>query len=134
MRLIVAVVLCSTALPLAADDGLNTKFGYMEGRFRMVGVGSNGFVDQMVRLDEADGGMAVEMCDNPDAGMLVPGDGELGDSLEGRIGSEEVWCEVFNSWGNHPILTCSGDGSSNGGTRLTLWPGGGSTFPLECDE
>jgi hypothetical protein len=125
----VALLLCLVASTGMAEEGLNTKFAFFQGQYRMLGADAGGPVDRMLRLDESAAGLVVSLCDTPDGGTLVPSPPDTGPYLEGRIGSETVLCEPYSSYDNYPLIHCQGEASE---ARLTLFPANDFSAPLAC--
>ncbi len=99
---------------------------YFTGTYERVGrdgAAVPGLLNDVVRLDPVDGGLALTVCgDGPQEGPpLVLAFDETGDVtnlLQGKDGPFELWCLYANDGDNYPLLTCTSDG----GARFLLWP------------
>jgi hypothetical protein len=104
---------------------------FFVGQYRLVGTSPEGPLDESVRLDSDDGGLAVGLCGLPDAGRLVlPAQSGAEHYIEGRIGTRDVVCDPFMTYENYPLLACYGAD----GALLTLWPQEDFAAALDCGE
>ena len=101
---------------------------YFTGVYERVGrddAAPPGLLNDRVRIDPVEGGLAVSACKTGGEPLFVLEFQAFGDvtnllvSRPGRPGPD-LWCLYGNNGDNYPLLTCaSGDGT---GTRFTLWP------------
>lgn len=124
MKALAALVLCAGE---AFAEGPPPE--YFTGVYERVGrdgATPPGLLNDLVRMDPVEGGLAVTVCGARSANkplMLLDFDsfGEVQNLLVSRGGdSVDVWCLYGNNGDNYPLLTCSGAGP--GGTMFLLWP------------
>lgn len=115
MRRFVLAALAAAG-PAAADL---PPAAYFTGVYLRIGRDVAGVaVNDAVRLDPAEGGLALRVCgagagQPPEILLFEP----LGE-IPNLVGNDRLWCLHSNNGDNYPILNCAGEGQA----RLTLWP------------
>ncbi len=92
---------------------------YFTGVYERIGRdGSGRLVNDVVRIDPGEGGLALRVC-GAGAGQvpeLLAFD-TFGD-VQNLLVSDRLWCLFSNNGDNYPLLNCAGTGAE----RATLWP------------
>ncbi len=99
---------------------------YFTGTYERVGrdaAAPPGLLNDVVRLDPVQGGLALTVCgDGPAKGpppvLAFDAVGDVQNLLHGRDAASDLWCLYGNNGDNYPLLTCT----SESGARFLLWP------------